>query len=94
LGVKEAQEVVDVDEEETKPGWMVAVSKILAAATDGILARPYLLMDTGFMPYGLTFQSSATPQHRKPIKICRRKVDHLVIRRMNNDLARHHGGNF
>ena len=89
MGVKEAQEVVDVDEEETKPGWMVAVSKILAAATDGILARPYLLMDTGFMPYGLTLHSSATPH-----QACRRKVDHLVIRRMNNDLARHYGGNF
>jgi len=35
LGVKEAQEVVDVDEEETKRRRVVAVSKILAAATEG-----------------------------------------------------------
>jgi len=35
LGVKEAQEVVDVDEEETKRRRVVAVSKILAAASEG-----------------------------------------------------------
>jgi len=38
LGVKEAQEVVDVDEEETKRRGFVTVSKILAAPTKGIFS--------------------------------------------------------